>query len=418
MSEYFQRGQLLLEQSRYDLAEREFRRELAENPDNALAHAQVAVCLKNQKRIKDARRSAQEGIRLGPDLSYCHYVHAGIQAEAEDLDGAEASIREAIRIDPEFADYYAALSAFRHDRRRWQESLDAAEEGLKIDPEHVACANLRAMSLVKLGRKDEAAVTIDTALKRDPENAITHANRGWTLLQAGDREGALVHFREALRLDPNLEWARQGVLESLKAGNVVYRVVLQYFFWMARLSARAQFGIIFGGWILTKILRAWAEGNPSVAPLVWPVIGLYIVFALLTWIADPVFNLFLRMNKFGRLVLSREQITATNWVGGCILLAVTGLGAGMYTKSIVWLATGLCAAAMTVPISATFGCQRPKNRKFLAAYSVGLAALAIAGIGCMILVRSNANPALACLGLFLIGWFAFQWIANFVALRN
>src|SRR3712207_7475219 len=54
-----------------------------------------------------------------------------------------------------------------------------------------------------------------------------HANRGWQEAHRGNYEQAMAHFREALRIDASLEWAREGVVEVLKARNPVYRVMLR-----------------------------------------------------------------------------------------------------------------------------------------------------------------------------------------------
>lgn len=213
------------------------------------------------------------------------------------------------------------------DQRRWQDALDAAEEGLRLDPEHAGCANLRAMALVKLGRRGEAGATIDSALAKDPENATTHANRGWTLLEQRDPARALEHFRESLRLDPDNAWARQGIVEALKARNPVYAVMLRYFLWMSKLSRRAQWGVILGGYVGNRLLAGAAAANPEIAPLVLPLRILYVAFVLLTWTAQPLFNLVLRLDRFGRLALSDEEIVESNSIGAVILLGLLSLGA-------------------------------------------------------------------------------------------
>ena len=66
MSTAFQRGIVLFNQDRYDLADREFRQELAESPDNALAHAFLSLCLRNRTARTKALREADEAIRLDP----------------------------------------------------------------------------------------------------------------------------------------------------------------------------------------------------------------------------------------------------------------------------------------------------------------------------------------------------------------
>jgi len=126
-----------------------------------------------------------------------------------------------------------------------------------LDPEHAGCLNLRAMAEVKLGRKAQAAATIEAALARDPENAGTHANRGWTYLEESDPGRALEHFREALRLDPENEWAREGMVEALKARHGVYRLVLRCFLWMQKLGESARWA------------RSSAAGSPPASSAGW-----------------------------------------------------------------------------------------------------------------------------------------------------
>ena len=197
--------------------------------------------------------------------------------------------------------------------------------GLQMDSEHVGCTNLRAMALVKLGRRQEAGATIDAALARNPENSMTHANQGWTLLESRDHKKALEHFRESLRLDPENEWARQGIVESLKAKHLIYSWMLRYFLWMSKLSPRAQWGVILGAYFGNRILSGLSRSNPELAPWILPVKILYLIFVILTWTAHPLFNLLLRLNRFGRFALSREQVVASNWLGATVLLGLISI---------------------------------------------------------------------------------------------
>ena len=51
------------------------------------------------------------------------------------------------------------------------------------------------------------------------------------------------------------------------------------------------------------------------------VIG-YVGFALLTWIGDPIFTLLLRLDPFGRLVVTDEQRMRSNLVGAALVIVV------------------------------------------------------------------------------------------------
>src|SRR5690606_1373599 len=146
------------------------------------------------------------------------------------------------------ADFYAQLATVLFQQKKWQAALDASLEGLKFDAEHTGCTHLRSMALTQLGRQQEAIATVDSALARDPDNEYAHTNKGWALLHEGKPKEALEHFREALRLDPNYEYAQHGIVEALKARNFIYRWMLAYFLWMSRLSDRAKWGVILGGY--------------------------------------------------------------------------------------------------------------------------------------------------------------------------
>lgn len=333
MNPNLQRAILLVQQHRHEQAINELRQSLTADPHDPYGHALLGLCLAKLEKFQDATAEAQQAIHLSPDFPFAHYAHASILHDRHRYVEALAAINEALRLDSSDADYFALLSNIHIDEKRWRDALEAAERGLQLDSEHVACTNLRAIALVKLGRKAEAGATIDAALARNPDNAITHANQGWTLLQRGDHKKALEHFREALRLDPENEWARHGIVEALKARNFIYAFMLRYFFWISRFRGKTQWAIILGAVIGNRLLGAVAASQPSLKPWILPIQILYVTFALMTWIADPLFNLLLRLNRFGRLALSREQVVAANFLGACIFCRCLVLRAGLHLEA-------------------------------------------------------------------------------------
>lgn len=422
-SPQLQRALLLIEQGRHELAIPELRGALATDPDAALPHALLAVCLADGEQFAEAQAEAQRAIALAPDLPFAHYALAHVLHDRRDFKPALDAVREAIRLEPEDADFHALEAQIHLANYRWPEALAAAERGLQMDAQHVACTNLRAVALVKLGRKAEAGATIESALARDPDNSFTHANQGWTLLEQGNHEKALEHFRESLRLDAENEWARHGIIESLKARHFIYSVMLRYFLWMAKLTPQVQFGILLGGWFGNRLLGQLAHSNPDLAPWVLPVRALYIGFALLTWTADPLFNLLLRLNKFGRLALSEEQTRAANWVGACVALALASLAmCALKGVNSPWLLGGLVFGALLVPLSATFKCASGWPRRMMAVYTV---LMATAGIASLVLdfVPADGPPTLNALGnavfsIFIFGVIGSGWVANALLLAR
>jgi tetratricopeptide (TPR) repeat protein len=417
LNAHLQRGLLLMQQNRNELAEQELRQSLAEEPQSAVAHAFLADCLCNQEKFSEATDEARQAIHLEPDLPFAHYVHARILSDRNYDDEALAAIREAVRLDPSDADYCAFEAGLLIDRKQFQEALSAAERGLQNDPEHVASTNMRAMALRSLGREDEGHATLATALKKSPESAVTHANQGWALLQDGRPKEALEHFKEALRLDPENDWAKSGIVEALKARNFIYAIFLKYLFFMSRLSRGAQWGIIIGGYVGNNILRSVARSNPTLDPWIMPIRILYLAFVILTWTAHPLFDLLLRLNRFGRLALTREQIVASNWIGSTLALALLCL-AGMFltTAKVAFLLAALVFAGLIIPLAATFRMARGWPRQVMAAYT---AAMALAGLFAVSAhLGGDKQTASAVLGFFLIALFLSSWLANWLGMQR
>lgn len=423
-SPQLQRALVLHQQGRHDLAEKELRQHLTSEPNDGFAHALLAISCLEQERVKEAEQSAREAIGAAPDSAFTHYALARVLSERNRENEAVTAIQEAIRLEPTDADYHGMLAGIEFDRRQWQAALNAAETGLQFDPEHVACNNLRAMALVKLGRKAEAGVTIEQTLARDPDDAFSHANQGWTLLEQGQRKKAMEHFRESLRLDPTNDWAKAGLVEAIKAGNPIYAVMLKYFLWTQKLSDGARWGILLGGYFGSRFLAGLSASNPAWSPWIMPIRALYIAFALLTWLAQPIFNLLLFLHPFGRHALNKDQRAQATWVGLCLGLAIGSL--------VLWLVSGrnedyivpaLVFGLLAIPTSAVFVCSKGWPRITMAAITLGLTASGLLAVIIISLLQPRANSSLGLLGsgaylLFLIGSFISQWVANWLAAQR
>ena len=399
-----ERAQLLYQQARYDLAEKEIRHALSLNPEHAYSHALLALTLMHRKRLKEATTEAQQAIHVAPDYAFAHYALAKVWYNRNRAKESRVAIEEAIRLDVENPDYRFLLGAIHYDEQRWKEALQAAEEGLQFDAEHGSCANLRAMTLVKLGRRVDAGETINAALARNPENEATHANLGWALLHEGKAAEALGHFKESLRLNPNFEWARQGIVEALKARNRMYATMLRGVLWMSTLSPRQRTSLYVGGYFISRITGLM---------LLW------LIAILLTWIARPFFNLLLRLDPFGRLALSQQQIVESNWVGGMLLAAVVSLFAYIVFRQDPALVAAIVFGLLTVPVAGVFRIAPGWPRTVMLMY-VGV--MVILGLPSIFLVTFGpdfvGDPRGVAFAFFLIMALLSGLIANALIVRS
>ncbi len=373
-----QRALILIQHNRWPDAERELRSALAEDPQSAQGHALLALVMLEQLKLNDATELAQRAITLDPDEPFAHYALAAVLQKRNRYADALVPLAEAIRLDPFDPKHHALMAQIKLDQRNWPTALEAANRGLEVDPNHAACVNLRGIALVNLGRRDEAMHTIDGALQRDPENTITHANQGWALLHRNQPKPAMEHFREAMRLDPTNDWAKAGIVEAMKARNPLYRVLLAYFLFMSRKSAQLQFAIVLGGYFGYRALLSFQQSNPQWSAFTMPIIALYVVFALSTWLAPALANLLLRIDRFGRYALSLEQTWTSNLVGGLLLTAFAAFIAFIATGLFPLLLAALFTGLLAIPASLIFVCDDGWLRWSAAAITVGLA---LVGVG-------------------------------------
>jgi tetratricopeptide (TPR) repeat protein len=317
-SSHFQRAQVLADRQRYDQAIQELHQALASEPDFASAHALLAVCLGEQQQHKAALESVNQAIALSPNYSGFHYIRSGVLRDLGQMAEARKAIAEAMRLDPEDADCYARLSAIQYDQSEFPAALKTAQQGLQINAEHIGCMNLRLLGLVQLNQLDQAEADVKTALQNAPDNPFSHTVQGWVALHRNLIPTALDSFREALRLQPDLDWARQGLLEALKARNGIYRVILQFDLWRTRLTTGQR--VLLGGLMIIPQIRA-----------------LYLLFIFAVSLSKPIFTCLLSLDAYGQLTLTRREIVASRWAVGGFGSGIVGIILVLITHTAGWL---------------------------------------------------------------------------------
>ena len=189
-----------------------------------------------------------------------------------------------------------------------------------------------------------------------------------------------------------MDWAKAGLVEALKARNIIYRGMLKYFLFMSRLRGRAQWAIIIGAYVGYQALAALRESHPEWTVFILPVLIAYGVFVVMTWIARPLFDLMLRLHPYGRYALSRDQTRGANLVGGTIVVALCMALAGLLLRDTNLLISAVLCAMMLLPISAIFTRPAGWPRQVMALYSL---LLAVVGLSVVVTGRllTRAGPA-------------------------
>lgn len=375
MNETSQRAMRLFQMQRYDLAEREARQAIAEEPGNALAHGILAECLMERDKLVEATDAAKNAIAANPTAGFPHVVLAKALLRRNRADEAVASVDAALEIDPFDVHALQVLASARFAQNRWNDALEAADRGLAIDPADDGCLNFRAMALTQLGRRDEAAATAKGSLANDPNNDFSQAVAGWNLLNEGKHQEAKEHFREALRLDPENEFARAGLVESIKSRSPLYRALLRFNLWMTRTTGQYQVALLVGAYFLYRALNNLAKSHPGINPYVRPLLVAYLLFAFWSWIGPPLSNLILRLDREGRHALSPDDRAASTWFGVFAATAIASVSIYFLGGPVFFLLVALTTAPLGLFTPVVFRCEKGWPRKMMAAYVVGLGAL-------------------------------------------
>lgn len=397
-------------QNRFEEAEKELYQVLGQQPNDVEALSLLARCQVKLDKNEAALATIRQALALSPDDDQMIFQHARVLYLIDRSEEAVEQIEAAIRINPAEAIYFGLLADLKLHMKKYDEALAYADQGLNLDPEDAYCLNTRASALIKLKRPNDAFDTIATSLENDPENSFTHTNFGWSKLETGHHKAALEHFREALRLNPTNEYAQAGMVEAIKAKNVFYRLFLRYVFWMNRMSAKYQWGFIIGIYLLFRVLQGVAESNPEWQPFLMPLVYAYLVFALSTWFMEPLANLFLLVNPYGRYALSRKERLSALLVGISLVCSIGSIVAYLVTSYESFMATAFFFFGMMIPLASMFKPAKPKPRKQLIGYAIGLGVVGLLGLIPMWLSGTLEFNLFST--VFLIGLFVYQWVAN------
>ena len=385
MNNHFERARVLVDQERYQLAEQELGKVFASEPDHASAHALLAICLSERRQTVEAILEIRQAIALSPEFSGFHYIYSGILNQQGKLPESRASIDEAIRLDPEDADYYARLARIQIDQLKYEEAIESVEYGLSLEAENVSCLNLRLLALLKQGQFSQVVAEVDAALAQAPENSFSYAIRGWASLHQNQISNAVESFKEALRLKPEFEWAQDGLRESLKAKNVLYRLILRFDLWRSRVNNRQIF-------VLVALIVVFP-----------PLRILFFGFLLLIWISRPLLSLLSRQDPMERrLALNPSKPWPIKTMGVIFLpLLLSGLIA-FTTHNLGWVF--IWPTLLLVGYGAVLlrGSDLTRDQKIKLGFllPIGVAALCIEFAS--VLTTPNLQEGLAYLAMALI----------------
>lgn len=404
------RAQSLMELQRYDQALELLQGALASNPENEQAHFLMLICLTQLGKTHRAIEQARQLLARFPNEPLLYQLLAANLADTDALSEAQQVAQQGLTVAPGHVDLLAILGQIALGQKEWEQALQHAEQVLELDPSHLTGLNIRLTALNKLGRRHEVQNSLNDTLAADPNNPYTHNNIGWTQLEAGNHDKAKQHFAEALRLQPNLDEARIGLLESLKAKNFLYQVFLNWMFFMSKQKEQAQWFIIIGAYLGYRFLAGLTEDYPFLMPLVILIALLF----YLTWVVQPISNLLIKLDPVARHALTAAESKAATIVGTGLVIGMVLLIAYGVTGGGLLFITGLFALSIVIPTYLYLDFEKTTKESVAKWSMLGLWGL---GIVSMILMVLNNGFGPRLWTAYLLGFIGYQFAANYWRMR-
>lgn len=401
---FLQRVEILFQQSRYEEAKVLLHDYLAEHPGDLRAQYLLAASLLNAGDKKEGRKMTEQLLAQDAQSPIFLALATEVELAEEKYEAADSLAGQLLRMEPESASAHVLQARAKLGQRNYDRALTSVEMALSHDPEDVQALNLKITLSGLLGH-NTTRETIDEALQISPDDPHTIANQGYQLVREGKINEALERLQYALSLNPSNQLARFAMMEALKARFWPYRMYFKYKEKMSKLSGGGLWGFIIGAYIVYNLLRRAAAEHPALWPIVYVLAGLFI----LTWVMDPLMNLYLLSNKYGRLLLDQDDKTMAKLCGVSLLLALIFLAGYIGTGNDQWIFNAAMFVLYMIPLGTFLNANRPKNRKITSMFTMGIVGIGVLGI---------ALNSISWIMVSLVGLFIYQWVINGILIRE
>jgi Flp pilus assembly protein TadD len=264
------------------------RKALTIEPDSSDAHAMLALCLYQQRRLHAARYESETALALEPQSSFAHYAVATIDKAERRFKDAEKHLQEARALDPNDASILRTLASLYGLWNRDSEVRPLLEEARDKDPEDPE--NPAALAEYFRNERQYAAAEqfARDALAIDPENSSALLTMGYLLLRQKEPDAAREHALQVLRLDATHEGAIHLLTEIKASRSLLLGAWWRFnsFFSAGPITRRVLLLVLTYLMYRVAVITIEQTGHAQFAS--W-LNMLWLVFCAYTWIGPAVF---------------------------------------------------------------------------------------------------------------------------------
>jgi superkiller protein 3 len=151
-----------------------------------------------------------------PDFAYAHFQLAYVYTALKRTEDARGEYERAISLDPKMAEAYLNLGILMLDGRP-ADAIAPLRKAVELLPAQSRPRSLLAVALDRSGDEAGAVETFEGVLHLDPRDLTAVNYLGWFSLRKNKPADAETRFRQALEIQPGDPSALKGLAESLDA---------------------------------------------------------------------------------------------------------------------------------------------------------------------------------------------------------
>src|SRR5438552_2774310 len=171
----------------------------------------------DKNNFESAVAPLQKVIADKPEFAYAHFQLAYVFTALKRTDEARAEYARTIAIDPKMSEAYLNLGMMLLDKQDASAAVAPLRKAVELLPAESRPRYLLAVALDRSGDRAGAAQAFAALLDLDPNEVHALEYLGWTSLRSGKPAEAEVRFRRALEVQPKGAHGLRGLAESLEA---------------------------------------------------------------------------------------------------------------------------------------------------------------------------------------------------------
>lgn len=189
------------------------------DPNPAWAYSRRGIAFSSLGALGLAEDDFSREIAINPDYINAYFNRASVRLRRGDVEGAIRDSDAALQHNSDRASTYSNRGYAHFLKREYDLAAADESEAIMLDQRHSAPYENRALAYYARHEFDAALVDLDEAIRLQPDFEHSWRERGNVKLQQRNYEGAAADYDAALKLDPSDTRAHLGLGYVFVAAN-------------------------------------------------------------------------------------------------------------------------------------------------------------------------------------------------------